>query len=178
MGFAQHPPAFANGAIDASITNEPTATFIRRQNTAIRFAGNDEFYPNQQTAVLFYGESFVKNRRDAALKFMRAYLRAVRFYNDALADGRLAGPNGPEVIAILTKYSRLKDAEVYRAITPQACDPDGHVNMESLAKDWRFFKDTGQLDGKVSPRDLVDPSFAAEAARALGPYAPLQGRKS
>ena len=59
---------------------------------AIRFAGNDEFYPDQQTAVLLYGDPFIKNRRPVALKFMRAYIRAVRFYNDALADGRLAGP--------------------------------------------------------------------------------------
>ena len=170
MGFAQHPPAMANGAIDASITNEPTSTFIQRQGSAIRFAGNDEFYPNQQTAVLLYGEPFIKNRRPVALKFMRAYLRAVRFYNDALADGRLAGPNGPDVVSILTKYSALKDADLYRVITPPAIDPNGVVNVESLTKDWQFFKDTGQLDGKVGPADIVDTSFAAEAVKALGPY--------
>ena len=73
MGFAQHPPALANGAIDASITNEPTSTFIQRQGSAIRFAGNDEFYPNQQTAVLLYGEPFIKNRRPVAL--MRTFAR-------------------------------------------------------------------------------------------------------
>jgi NitT/TauT family transport system substrate-binding protein len=170
MGFAQHPPALANGAVDASITNEPTSTFIQRQGSAIRFAGNDEFYPNQQTAVLLYGDPFIKNRRPVALKFMRAYLRAVRFYNDALADGRLAGPNGPEVVSILTKYSALKDADLYRVITPPAIDPNGVVNVESLTKDWQFFKDTGQLDGKVGPNDIVDTSFAAEAVAALGPY--------
>jgi NitT/TauT family transport system substrate-binding protein len=101
---------------------------------------------------------------------MRAYLRAVRFYNDALADGRLAGPNGPEVISILTKYSALKDADLYRVITPPAIDPNGVVNVESLTKDWQFFKDTGQLDGKVGPADIVDTSFVAEAVAALGPY--------
>jgi NitT/TauT family transport system substrate-binding protein len=170
MAFAQHPPAHANGAIDASITNEPTSTFIQRQGGAVRFAGNDEFYPNQQTAVLLYGEPFIKNRRVAALKFMRAYLQGVRFYNDALADGRLAGPNGSEVISILTKYSSIKDAELYRAITPPAIDPDGVVNIESLTKDWQFFRDTGQLDGKVAPADIVDRSFANEIVAALGPH--------
>jgi NitT/TauT family transport system substrate-binding protein len=170
MGFAQHPPALANGAVDASITNEPTSTFIQRQGSALRFAGNDEFYPNQQTAVLLYGEPFIKNRRPSALKFMRAYLRAVRFYNDGLAGGHLAGPNGPEVIAILTKYSAIKDADLYRAITPPAIDPDGAVNIESLRKDWQFFRDTGQLDGKVAPADIIDMSFVTEIGTALGPY--------
>ena len=96
--------------------------------------------------MLLYGDPFIKNRRPVALKFMRAYLRAVRFYNDALADGRLAGPNGPEVVSILTKYSALKDADLYRVITPPA------------------------IDGKVGPNDIVDTSFAAEAVAALGPY--------
>jgi len=170
MGFAQHPPALANGAVDASITNEPTSTFIQRQGSAVRFAGNDEFYPNQQTAVLLYGDPFIKNRRAAAQKFMRAYLRAVRFYNDALAGGHLAGPNGPEVIAILTKYSSIKDADLYRAIIPPAIDPNGAVNMDSLTKDWQFFRDSGQLDGKVAPADIVDTSFIKEVVPALGPY--------
>ena len=169
-GLCATPAPLANGALDASITNEPTSTFIQRQGSAIRFAGNDEFYPNQQTAVLLYGDPFIKNRRPVALKFMRAYLRAVRFYNDALADGRLAGPNGPEVVSILTKYSALKDADLYRVITPPAIDPNGVVNVESLIKDWHFFKDTGQLDGKVAPADIVDTSFATEAVAALGPY--------
>jgi hypothetical protein len=44
------------------------------------------------------------------------------------------------------------------------------VNVESLTKDWQFFKDTGQLDGKVGPADIVDTSFVAEAVAALGPY--------
>jgi NitT/TauT family transport system substrate-binding protein len=172
MGFAQHAPALANGAIDASITNEPTSTFIQRQGTAVRFAGNDEFYPNQQTAVLLYGEPFIKSRRETALKFMRAYIRAVRLYNDALAGGHLAGPNGPEVISILTRYSSIKDAELYRVITPPAIDPDGKVNVETLTKDWQFFRDTGQLDGKVTPTDIIDTSFAAEVVKELGAYVP------
>jgi NitT/TauT family transport system substrate-binding protein len=172
MGFAQHPPALANGAVDASITNEPTSTFIQRQGSAVRFAGNDEFYPNQQTAVLLYGEPFIQVRRPIALKFMRAYIRAVRFYNDALADGHLAGPNGPEVIAILTKYSSIKDADLYRAITPPAIDPNGNLNEVSLTKDWQFFRDTGQLDGKIAPAHIVDTDFARQIVTELGLYVP------
>ena len=50
-------------------------------------------------------------RPEHALKFMRAYIRAVREYNDALKDGRIAGPNADEVISILTEYTFIKDAE-------------------------------------------------------------------
>jgi NitT/TauT family transport system substrate-binding protein len=171
-GFRQHPVAYQNGAIDASITNEPTLTYILRQGTAVRFARNDEFYPNQQTSVLIYGAPFIDKHRGTAQKFMRAYLRGVRYYNDALKGGHLAGPTAKDVIAILVKYSSLKDAAIYEEITPQACDPNGKVNIASLKKDWTFFKSHGELVGKATVEDVLDPSFAAKAVAELGPYHP------
>jgi NitT/TauT family transport system substrate-binding protein len=172
LGFGQHLPAFVNGAIDASLTPEPLVTTILNSGAAMRFVSNEKFYPKQQSSVLVYGSPFIKNRPATADKFMRAYIRAVRFYNDAVANGSLSGPTGPEVIAILAKYSTVKDAKVYSVITPHSVDPDGKVNLESLWKDWQFFKDTGQIDGKVTPDEVVDGSFAEKAVAALGPYKP------
>jgi NitT/TauT family transport system substrate-binding protein len=57
-------------------------------------------------------------------------------------------------------------------ITPHSVDPDGKVNIESLWKDWQFFKDTGQIEGKVTPDDVVDVSLADRAVASLGPYKP------
>ena len=51
--------------------------------------------------MIFCGFALLKNQRDLAERFMRAYLRGVRVYNDALKDGRLAGPRANEVIPIL-----------------------------------------------------------------------------
>ena len=39
-----------------------------------------------------YAEKFAEERPKVAVSFMRAYLRGVRFYNDAMKDGQLAGP--------------------------------------------------------------------------------------
>src|SRR5262249_11082478 len=103
LGFPQHIPAFANGAIDASITTEPTITAILKADTAVRFAGVDEFFPNHQTSVTFYGAQFIKQKPEEAGKFMRALIRGIRFYNDALESGHLKGPNAEEVITILTE---------------------------------------------------------------------------
>jgi NitT/TauT family transport system substrate-binding protein len=170
LGFPQHIAAFANGAIDASITTEPTITAILRLGTATRFAGVDEFFPNHQTSVTFYGAQFIKDKPEAARQFMRAFIRGVRFYNDALEGGHLRGPNAEEVIAVLTQYSNIKDPAVFRAMTSHAVDPDGEVDMASLGKDWQFFKDTGQIDGKVRVEDVMDMSFVRQAVAALGPY--------
>jgi NitT/TauT family transport system substrate-binding protein len=172
LGFAQHLPAFANGAIDASLTAEPLVTAILKSGVAVRFVSNDKFYPRQQSAVLIYGSLFIKNRPETARKFMRAYIRAARFYNDAVANASLSGPTAPEVIAILARYSTLKDPKIYGVITPSSIDPDGKLNLESLRKDWQFFRDTGQIDGKITPDDVVDMSFAESAVASLGPYRP------
>jgi NitT/TauT family transport system substrate-binding protein len=170
LGFAQHAAAFQNGAIDASITAEPSASFILKGGYAVKLVGVDDVAPNFQTAVIFYGGKFIKEKPEAAKGFLRAVMRGMRFYNDALRDGRLAGPNADEVISIMVQYSAIKDPNVFRAIAPHGVDPDGNVNLESLRNAWSFFKRTKQIDGSVAVDDVVDLAFQKAAVESLGPY--------
>jgi len=172
MGFTQHAVAYQNGAIDASITTEPTTSFILKAGTAKRFTTNDSFYPDHQTAVILYSGEFVKKRPAEATKFMKAYIRAVRDYNDALKDGKMAGKDAEAIIAILTETSNIKDPEVYRMMTPHGCNPDGRVNVSSLKKDWQFFKDQGAISGAVTVDKVLDMSFVEAALKELPPYVP------
>ena len=172
LGFPQHPPAFQNGAIDASLTSEPFYTVIKKAGTAVAFARNGQIYPDQQSTVLMYGVGFTKNKPDLASKFIRAYIRAARFYTDAIADGSMSGSNASEVVSILVKYSVTKDPEIHKAVIPPVIDPDGKLNVDSLRKDWQFFKDTGQIDGKVTVDSLLDTSFSDAAVASLGRYTP------
>jgi NitT/TauT family transport system substrate-binding protein len=101
---------------------------------------------------------------------MRAYLRAVRFYNGALKDGRLAGANADEVIAILSAATPIKSRAIYQAITPPGINPDGHVNAESLAYDLAFYREQGLIRGAIRLADVLDASFADAVVKELGPY--------
>jgi NitT/TauT family transport system substrate-binding protein len=101
---------------------------------------------------------------------MRAYLRGVRFYNGALENGRMTGPNAAEVVAILTASTNFKDPEIYKLITPTGMNPDGKVNAESLAQDLAFYRQQGLIQGNVKLEELVDHSFAEAAVKELGPY--------
>jgi NitT/TauT family transport system substrate-binding protein len=173
IGFPEHLPTYRNKGIDASITNEPTMTRAIEEGVAVRVAGNDVIYPDQQTAATVYSDHFVRNRRDAAERFMRAYLRGVRVYNDALKDGRLAGPKANEVIPILVKYTTIKDESMFRRMIPSYCNPDGEVNVASLQKDLAFFRELGLIEKKEASVDsVVDGSFAKAAVARLGPYRP------
>jgi NitT/TauT family transport system substrate-binding protein len=171
LGFPQHVPAYANKAIDASITNEPTLTLIERRGYAVRVDKKEAVYPNHQTAVLLYSDKFRKERAGDALKFMRAYIRGARDYNDSLKGGRIAGPNADEVIATLVQYTEVKDPDLHRNTTPNACDPNGNLNIASLEDDLNFFKADGLIEDKnIKATDVIDLSFAQKVQAELGPY--------
>lgn len=173
LQFPQHLIAYQNKAIDASMTNEPTSTTAVQSGLAVRSAGNDEIYPDQQTAVVIYSEQFGRTRPEHALRFMRAYIRAVREYNDALSGGRIAGPNAAEVIAVLTEYTFIKDAAVHRSITPAAIHPDGRMNLAGLRNDLAFFKEQKLIqDPATTVEHILDSRFAEQALKDLGPYRP------
>lgn len=172
MGYPLHIAAFANGAIDASITTEPSTTQAVESGAAVRFS-DDRFYPNQQVAVLLYGGDFIKKRPDVAKRFMVAYIKAARFYNEALKGGHFAGPNAKELIDILIADTNVKDPALYAKMIPNAINPDGKINLDSLKRDWNFYVAQGYLEGKAKEagaESVVDDSFVDAALKTLGPY--------
>ncbi|MEO5787219.1 MAG: ABC transporter substrate-binding protein [Casimicrobiaceae bacterium] len=177
MAFPQHVVALQNKAVDAALTTEPSATRAVQSGAAVRIMGDDEIYPNHQLAVVLYSGEFIKKNPDAAKRFMRAYLRAVRDYNDALSGGKLAGPQAEEVIAILTEYTLIKDPAVYRAIHAQGTNPDGQVHVPSLKNDLAFYKEHGDVKGNITVEQVLDTSFAEAAVKDLGPYKSKAPRK-
>jgi NitT/TauT family transport system substrate-binding protein len=172
MGFPEMLTAMENGAIDAAPVPEPFNTFGREKNIGVRFSA-DEFYPRQTIAVLLYGPHFIDKRADVARRYMLAYLKGVRFYNGAMKDGKFAGPNADELIALLVEHTRYKDAALYRKVVPNGCDPDGHVDRPSMEKDLAFYRAQKFVDNEtVGVADVVDDSFVDAALKALGPYQP------
>jgi NitT/TauT family transport system substrate-binding protein len=153
-----------------SLSVEPSITSILKAEKAVRFLGVDEFYPQFETAVVFYSEKFIKERPEDAKKFMRAYLRGARDYNDALDGDRLTAPAAADVIPILTEYSFIKNPDVYKAMRSHYVDPNGTLNVASLKDVWQYFREAKLIDGSVTVDDVVDPSFAKWAAEQLGPY--------
>jgi NitT/TauT family transport system substrate-binding protein len=171
MGYPQHVLALANGAIDASVTTEPSATQAIELGAAVRFS-DDKVYPNQQVAVLLYGGDFIKNRRAVAERFMIAYVKAARYYNDALKGGRFAGPTADDVIKILIENTNVKNAELYKKMVPNGINPDGRLAIDSLQRDHAFYVAQGYIEKPIPFEAVVDTSFVENAIKALGPYKP------
>jgi NitT/TauT family transport system substrate-binding protein len=172
MPLPDHVAALKNKSVDASASVEPGPALATRNGDAVVIKSDDEILPNHQIAVLLYAEDFAAKQPAAARAFMRAYIRAVRFYNGALKNGRLDGPNADEVIAILAEATPIKSREIYKLITPTGMNPDGRVNKESLAYDLAFYAEQGLVKGAVNLDDVVDGSFVEAALKEFGPYRP------
>jgi NitT/TauT family transport system substrate-binding protein len=176
LAYPEQVVALKNGSVDAAISLEPFATEAVEAGYAVKIMGDDGFYPNQEISVIMYGGSFIKNHRDVGLKFMRAYLRAVRYYNLALANGKLAGPNADDVIKILTESLPIKDPSTLRRYTPSGDNPNGHVYLAAMRYDLDYFKAAGIIQGAVKADDVVDDSFVTDVLKDIGPYKPPKGR--
>jgi NitT/TauT family transport system substrate-binding protein len=170
MGFPQTVLAFANKSIDASLLTEPSASLAIRDGSAVRIMNDDEIYPNHQIAVILFSEKFATTRHDVGKRFMRAYLKAVRFYNDGIRDGKLSGAQGDAVIGILVEAGLVKDADLYRTIIANPCDPNGAINVESLKEDLNIFRGEGLIEKPVTVEQTLDLSFVRDALGELGQY--------
>jgi len=166
LAYPAQVTAMANNAIDLSIILEPFASAMVASKTGVRVRGDDEIDPEHQLACLLFSEKFAGNR-DLAVRFLRAYVRGIHFYLDALKDGKLAGKNAEEVIAILVENTSVKNPAVLRNITPSGVDRNGAVNQASLQKDLDFYASQGWIKGKVDLDKIIDQSLIQEAVRTL-----------
>jgi NitT/TauT family transport system substrate-binding protein len=171
MGYPQQVPALTNGAIDGSLMIEPFTTTLLKNNTGVVVATTEDFYPSAQIAMVYFGEAFVKNRSETGRRFMVAYVKALRDFNDVIQDGKIgSGAKADEIAAIMAKGLGTT-VENIRGNYVHAVDPDGRLNLDSVRKDLTFFKANGDVaDKSIEVEKLLDTSFVDAAVKELGPY--------
>jgi NitT/TauT family transport system substrate-binding protein len=170
MPVADQIAAMRSGALDASLMPEPGPTLAEKEGVGVKIVHDDAYYPNQQIVAMLYGANFLKKNRDVGLRFMRAYLRGVRIYNDNLKNGKLAGKQAGVVMSIFAEATH-QDRSVLSRVTPSGDNPNGRLNVLTMRSDLDFFKAQGLIDSpSTSVDDAVDASFAADAVKQLGPY--------
>jgi hypothetical protein len=115
--------------------------------------------------VLIFSGRFAE-QTDQARRFMICYLKGVRAYNDAFAQGQ----NRAEVVRLLTEQTTVKDPTLYDRMQMAGLDPDGRLNRASLQMELDYFRNRGYYSGTVDLSTAIDASFAEYAAQQLGPY--------
>ncbi len=65
---------------------------------------------------------------------------------------------------------KIKDKDVLKRMTTHGVNPDGWVNVDSMKKDWEFFRSKGQVKGTVTVDQVLDRTFIDLALKELGTY--------
>jgi NitT/TauT family transport system substrate-binding protein len=169
----------ANGALDAAMEVAPFTERMIEQNIGVPWIDPDDYIrPLPMTSVGYIvNTDWAQQNRDTARKLFIALARAGRDYCQAYHHG----PNRAEIVDIFLKYRIGTDRDLLDRMAWQSRNPDGAFNVASITDMQAFFQREGVI-GKTSPADkLVDPSYAADVAKELGPFdlvnkaSPLKG---
>jgi len=166
MAFPDMGTALANGSIDAGLVIEPFATEIVEKGAGVIWRRNDRTVPGQQTAVVLYSPKFTEDRPELAKRFMLAYLRAVRYYNDAFVNKDPAKKR--EVVQILVRNTPVKDPALYDKMVMPGLNPNGRVNIHALAAQQDWFLRKGSQKTRVELSKVVDHQYVDWAVQQLG----------
>jgi NitT/TauT family transport system substrate-binding protein len=168
LPYPEHVAALENGKVDAAYTAEPFATIAEKSGAAKVVQRDDQWYPDQQLSVVLYGGDFMQKRPDLARRFMRGYLRGMRYYSGALKDGKFAGPNGSDVVAILNDVIKPADLTLYRDVTAQFVSPDAKLELASIQRDLDYFRSQNLIASPtVTVADVIDDSWRTGALSGL-----------
>ena len=167
MGFPELTVALGSGAIDLALQVEPTATTSVERGVAVKWREVSDVAPGLQNTVVLFGPRLVSQRTDLGRRWMTAYLKGVRDYHAAVLK---RGAERPSVVAVLTRWTSVKDAALYDKMGFPYIDPNGGINTASLAELLDDFRGRGLVASVPDLRQVVDPRFAEAAVQQLGPY--------
>ncbi|TYP50892.1 ABC transporter substrate-binding protein [Thermosediminibacter litoriperuensis] len=157
--------AMSNKSIDGGMLIEPFIAAAVEKGIADPWKDPAEYDPEAQTALLVYGRSMIE-RPEVAKRFMLAYVKSLRDYNDAF----FKNINKDEIISILAEYSVVKDKALYDKMFPVGLNPDGYVKMKGIQMDLEWYRKRGLLKGELKAEDVVDNSYVDYALSVLGRY--------
>lgn len=157
--------ALQSKQIDAVILNEPNITKVEKEKygKVIVQVGDVIDY---QTSGIFYSPAFMKEK-DAAVRFMVAYIKSSRYYYDAVLnkkDGKtVPGANFDEVIGIIAKYTGAPAEDVKLGLPYM--DRDGKLLQSDIQTQIDWYFSHKMIEKKVDGKQVADLSLWEEALK-------------
>jgi len=149
-------PATNRDQTDAvRLTTEPNLSGIMHDGWAKIVATAEEVEPGHQNALLIYGKRMLKDDPALGQRFMRAYLRGVRQYNEGKT---------PRNVQILAKHTKLSE-DILRRACWTAFYSDGRLRPEKVQPflDWAVKQKL--LDTPMQVAQWWNPTFVDAAAK-------------
>ncbi|MBQ9762856.1 MAG: ABC transporter substrate-binding protein [Phascolarctobacterium sp.] len=152
--------ALESKQIDAAILNEPNISKVQRAGYGKMVVQVGDLIPYQTSAV-FYSPEFVK-KEDAAVRFMKAYNKAVNYYYEAAIEKKDA-KKLDEVVGIVSKYVKAPAEDIKLGLP--YIDRDGKLLSSDIATQIEWYGSHGMLKGKLAPENVANTSFLEKALK-------------
>jgi NitT/TauT family transport system substrate-binding protein len=163
LTFADSLAAMSNKSLDAAFMVEPLVTMAERQNIAKVMMPAGQLNPGAELSVVYFSPAFAQ-QKDAATRFLVAFLKGVRDYYDAF----FLGKDKAATITLLTQTLPVKDPALWET-SKQYTDLNGKMNIADLKSQAAFYQKLGLVTGALPDIDkFVDTSFAEAAVQRLG----------
>jgi NitT/TauT family transport system substrate-binding protein len=154
--------------VDAILLPQPFPGTAEAQGFGKVMAWAGDLYP-WQIAAIFYSKTFAADRA-RALAFMKGYVKASRYYHDAVltqkAGRAVPGANYDEVVQITAKYTGAAP-EIIRLGFPFQ-DRNGRLLSTDVERQMKWWTEHGFTKSAIPLSQIVDTSFVEEAVKQLG----------
>lgn len=159
LGESEALAALEAKQIDAAILNEPHATSAVERDLGVRFnlSEIEKFFPinGQQHMVIYTLRKNMEEKPELLRKFLRAYVNAAIFYNEARAGQQ---PQRNDVVDTISKYTGEDRTIIEKTIWPYVA-PDGRPNESYIQEMHDYFVQKGHVDSPVNLSRIIHLEF-------------------
>jgi NitT/TauT family transport system substrate-binding protein len=142
----------ADGAV---VTSTPVMPAVERGDVHLMgFVGDVTPW---QIGAVFTATKTDRENHDLIERFLRGFRKGTREYHDAFADAndkRRDGPDAPEVLDIIAKYTGQPIERIKLAIA--YIDPEGRLDLQDLQRQIDWFRSQNLLKGAPRIEDMID----------------------
>ncbi|EGO64330.1 ABC transporter substrate-binding protein [Acetonema longum] len=159
--------ALQSKQIDAVIVNEPNITKVLKDGYGKLVAQVGDVI-EYQTSGLFFSPGLMQDK-ETAIRFMKAYIKANRYYYDAALvkkDGKPApGVNFEEVVTIIAAYTGAPVEDVKLGLP--YIDRDGRLLSEDIGRQIEWYTKNKMVEKPLDPKSVYDTSLVDAALQQL-----------
>jgi len=161
--------AIKGGQVDATALPATLALQVDKSEAAKIIGWMADEIPGQIGGI-FANQNTIAQQGDLVVRFLRAYVKSIRFYDRAFqqkgADGKpIKGDNYDETLKIIADYLEEPPAQVEAGLP--YFNPDARLVSANIAEQIEIWQSAKQLDPSLSAAKVVDDSFLAKAKAGM-----------
>ncbi len=147
-----------NGSIDISMLSEPWISRAKAEGAAEPWKPLAQIVPGLSGAMMAFGPSILEDNPEAGERFMIAYLKGVRKFNEGKTDRN---------VEIIAGYTKL-EPDAIKAACWTSFKADGMIDTAGMLafQDWGLGK--GYIESKVELNQIWTSEFIDKALKELG----------